>query len=148
VARDPLAGIARVVVDGTNLLHAQARLGGRLEPPSALIARMRAGVPAPIPIDVIFDGPPAGVTGRLASGTTVHYAGRRSADQVIVEIVAGVGDERAGGAHDVLVVTDDAALRDRARDAGARTVAAAWLLDRAGRSGPRGTSFGNRRPPR
>jgi hypothetical protein len=154
MVHDPLAGIVRVVVDATNLLHARARMrgwggagggDGAPLPPTAFVAGLRAAIPAAIPIDLVFDGPPAGVSGRLASAMHVRYSGHRSADQVVVEIVAGAGD-RAGGAHDVLVVTDDAALRDRVRAVGARTCGTAWLLARTGRSRTRGTTLGNRRP--
>ena len=89
--RDPLTGTDRLLIDGTNLLHAMSRKAGAA-PQAALIGRLRAIVPASVGIELIFDGAPdSGMRGeRIASGLIVRHAGRRSADDVL--LVARRGD--------------------------------------------------------
>ena len=79
--RDPLAGTDRLLVDGTNLLHALSRKPGAAPPAAALIGRLRASSRDPIGIELVFDGPPdSGLRGeRIAAGLIVRYAGRRTA---------------------------------------------------------------------
>jgi len=147
--RDPLANTTSLVVDGTNLLYALSR-GAERQPPAALIGRLRAVIPAPIAIELVFDGPPErGLRGeRIASGVRVRYSGSRSADAVILSLadetaVAG-GVEAAAG---MLVVTDDRDLRHRLRVHGARSAGAAWLIGRLERGKLAAPAAGNRRPP-
>jgi hypothetical protein len=147
--RDPLANTSRLVVDGTNLLYALSR-GAERQPPAALIGRLRAIIPAPIAIELVFDGPPErGLRGeRIASGVRVRYSGSRSADAVILSLadeasLAG-GVEAAAG---MLVVTDDRDLRNRLRVHGARSAGAAWLTGRLERGKLAAPATGNRRPP-
>ena len=148
--RDPLAATRRLVVDGTNLLHAMRRSAGAA-PPAALIGRLRAVVPGDIAIELVFDGPAEpGLRGeRIAAGTQVRYGGARSADAVILALIddARRADGPASTAG-LLVVTDDRDLRHGARVRGARTAGSAWLLGRlaSGRLAP--GSIGNARPPR
>ena len=148
--RDPLAGIDRVLVDGSNLLPALARRGGSV-PQAALIGRIRAAIPATVGIELVFDGAPAaGLRGeRIASGLIVRPGGRRPADDVRVELVdqarAAVGPAGAAG---LLVVTDDRDLRAAVGAKGARTAGTAWLLARLDRPTLASPSVGNRRPPR
>ena len=146
--RDPLANTDRLVVDGTNLLYAMSR-GPDRQPPAALIGRLRAIIPAPIAIELVFDGPPErGLRGeRIASGVRVRYSGARSADTVILMLVdeAAVGGAESTGA--LLVVTDDRDLRNRLRVRGARTAGASWLIGRLDRGRLSSPSAGNRRPP-
>ena len=81
--RDPLEATARLLVDGSNLLHALTRgSGGGAAPPAAVIGRLRGVVPASVAIDLIFDGPSErGLRGeRIASGMTVRYSGPRTGD--------------------------------------------------------------------
>ena len=147
--RDPLSGTDRLIVDGSNLLHALARRSGPA-PQAALIGRLRATVPATVGVELVFDGPPeAGLRNeRIASGLIVRHAGRRSADEVIVGLVdqaraaAGVG-----AAAGLLVVTDDRELRIQLQAKGARTAGTAWLLDRLDRPRLAAPSVGNRRAP-
>jgi rRNA-processing protein FCF1 len=146
--RDPLANTSRLVVDGTNLLYAMSH-GPERQPPAALIGRLRGIIPAPIAIELVFDGPPErGLRGeRIASGVRVRYAGARSADALILSLVeeaAVVGAEATG---DILVVTDDRDLRNRLRLRGARTAGASWLIGRLDRGRLAAPSAGNRRPP-
>jgi hypothetical protein len=147
--RDPLTGTDRLLIDGTNLLHALSRKPGAA-PQAALIGRLRAIVPAAIGIELVFDGAPdRGMRGeRVASGLIVRHAGRRSADEVLLSLVdetRAVAGAAATGA--LLVVSDDHALRASLRAKGARTAGSAWLLGRLERPKLSSPSVGNRRPP-
>jgi len=148
-SRDPLADTARLIVDGSNLLPALARGGGSV-PPAALIGRMRAAIPASIAVELVFDGPPdPGLRGeRIAAGVTVRHAGRRSADEAILELIERGGPTFATRDADaILVVTDDRELGSGVRARGARTAGTAWLIGRLQRPGLASSSVGNRRPP-
>ena len=88
--RDPLANTTSLLVDGTNLLHALTRGSGDRQPPAAVIGRLRAAVPKEAAITLVFDGPAErGVRGeRIAGGgLTVRYSGRRTADEVLLDLV-------------------------------------------------------------
>ena len=148
--RDPLAATTRLLVDGTNLLHALSQTAERM-PSAALIGRLRGIIPADIPIQLIFDGPPEhGLRGeRIASGVSVRYSGARTADSVILSIVgeaAATGGDALTG--EILVVTDDADLRNKLRMRGARSAGAAWLLGRLDSRRLVSPGPGNPRPPR
>jgi hypothetical protein len=153
--RDPFAATTKLFVDGTNLLHAlRSGAGGGTErqPPAAVIGRLRAAVPKETTITLVFDGPSErGVRGeRIAGGLTVQYSGRRTADELIEQLVdnAATWSEAGGpGAPDVLVVTDDRALRAAVHRRGARTAGTAWLIGRLDRPRLSAPSVGNRRPP-
>jgi len=126
-----LEGVAKLVVDGTNVLHALRRTPAPL-PPAALIGRLRAIVPPGVEVVVMLDGSPEHglVSRRVASGVEVRYAGRWTADEAIV----GLADhESAAGRAGLLVVTDDIALSAAVRRTGGRTVRTGWLIDRLGR---------------
>jgi hypothetical protein len=148
--RDPLASTRRLLVDGTNLLHTMRR-SADAAPPAALIGRVRAVVPGPVAIELVFDGPAEpGLRGeRIAAGMLVRYGGARSADAVILSLIDEArrtdGPESTAG---LLVVTDDRDLRHGARMRGARTAGSAWLLGRLGTGRLTPTSIGNARPPR
>lgn len=145
---DPLEGIERLLLDGTNLLHAMRRGSGGPAPATALIGRLRAAIPGTVRIELVFDGPPdpGSRNVRVASGVTVRYSGRISADALLVrlaiEAAPFVGDPAT-----ILVVTDDRALGVELRRRGAATVSTAWLLGRLGRQEPGGASIGRGRPP-
>jgi hypothetical protein len=147
--RDPLTGIDRLLVDGSNLLPALARRGGQA-PQAALIGRLRAAIPAPVGIELVFDGAPApGLRDtRIAAGLLVRHGGRRSADALLIDLVdqarAVAGAAAAAG---LLVITDDRALRVAVQSKGARTAGTAWLLGRLDRPRVASPSVGNRRPP-
>ncbi len=164
--RDPLLGIERLVVDGTNVVHALG--GGQEAATTSLVGRLRSVVPAPIAIDLVFDGPPApGLGRRIGPGLTVHHAADRPADDLIVGLVAAAVDRAsrvgsrplradrsspraASGSRStpaVLVVTDDADLRRRVRLRGAVTAPASWLVARLARPRPVAPAAGNRRAP-
>jgi predicted RNA-binding protein with PIN domain len=147
--RDPLEHTSRLVVDGTNLLHALSRSADRL-PAATLVGRLRGLIPPAIAIELVFDGPPErGLRGeRIASGVHVRYSGSRSADAVILSLVDDVrgsaGPEATGT---ILVVTDDHDLRNRLRARGARSARADWLLGRLDRGRLASPSAGNPRGP-
>jgi predicted RNA-binding protein with PIN domain len=129
--RRVLGGVDRLVVDGTNVLHALRRSADAL-PATALVGRLRAIVPPGVAVVVVLDGSPEhGLVSRhVASGVEVRYAGRRTAD----EVIAGIAEHELGSAVEgLLVVTDDVALATTIRAAGGRTVRNAWLIDRLGR---------------
>jgi hypothetical protein len=148
--RDPLTGTDRLLIDGTNLLHALSRKPGAA-PQAALIGRLRAIVPAAVGIELVFDGAPdSGMRGeRIAAGLIVRHAGRRTADDVLLSLV----DETravagAAAAAALLVVSDDHALRASLRAKGARTAGSKWLLGRLERPKLSAPSVGNRHPAR
>ena len=145
--RDPLDGIDRLVVDGSNLLHQLVRGGGG--PPAAIVGRLRAAIPGTVRILLVFDGPAeqGGGVGRVAQGMSVRYAGRRTADATILEDVEAAGMDDPSSPGRTLVVTDDNALRRILGRAGARSIGTAWLLGRFERAALSAPSVGNRRPP-
>ena len=158
-SHDPLAGVTRLLVDGTNLLHVLARGAGGpdRQPPAALIGRMRAAIPAETTIELVFDGPPErGLKNeRIAHGVSVRYAGRHSADTILVTLVEDVaqaaGAPPGGGSpatDAILVVTDDRDLRYAINRRGARTAGAQWLVRRLDRPRLSAPSLANARPPR
>jgi predicted RNA-binding protein with PIN domain len=159
-SRDPLTGVTRLLVDGTNLLHALARrAGGRdgdRQPPAALVGRLRAAIPPETAIELVFDGPAErGLRNeRIAHGVSVRYGGRHTADAILitlVEDVAVAGGARPGGRSPstdaLLVVSDDRDLRAAVGRRGARTAGALWLLRRMERPRLMSPSAGNARPP-
>ena len=98
--RDPLTGTDRLLIDGTNLLHALSRKPGAA-PQAALIGRLRAIVPAAIGIELVFDGAPdRGMRGeRVAAGT--DRPPRRSAHRRRGAALAGGRDAgRRGSGRD------------------------------------------------
>ena len=133
---DPLAGVERVFVDGSNLLHALARGSSAAgpAPAGAVIGRLRAFFPPSVAVDLVFDGPAAGgIKGRLATGLRVSYSGRATADQVIDEgVAAQLAADGPAGTWGILVVTDDRGLRDLVNAKGARVAGTGWLMSRLG----------------
>jgi hypothetical protein len=159
--QDPLQGTDRLLVDGSNLLHALRRApaaaaGAEPTPAAALIGRLRAAIPPEVGIELVLDGPPEpGMHGtRVAAGLIVRYSGRRSADQVLLGLVedvrraAGPHEERRAAVDNILVVTDDRDLRLALTARGARTAGTRWLTGRLDRRRPASPTTGNRRPPR
>jgi hypothetical protein len=148
-ARSPIEGIDRVLVDGSNLLHA-IRRGPTPLPAAALVGRLRGAIPPSVGIELVFDGPPEpGLRGeRIASGVVVRHSGRRTADQLIVSLVeearAATGPE---GADNMLVITDDRELREAVQSHGARTARSPWLVARLSRERLEAPAVGNRRAP-
>ena len=148
IARDPLLGVSRLLVDATNLLHQMSR-GPERVPAAALIGRLRAAIPPEIAIELVFDGPAErGLKGeRIASGVSVRYGGRFSADTILITLVEEAGASAGPAGDGLLVVTDDRALRSAVGMRGGRTVGAAWLIARLARPRLQSPSVGNARPP-
>ena len=146
--RDPLAGVDRLLVDGTNVLYQLAESGAA--PPAAAIGRIRAAIPGAVRIELVFDGPAdqGGTIGRVAQGMTVRYGGRRTADEVLRETVEAAAVTDPASAGRIVVVTDDHALRRILGRYGARTLPTSWLLARFERMTLAGPAIGNRRAPR
>lgn len=117
---DPLQTASRLLVDGTNLLHALGRTAPL--PAPAVIGRLRALVPPAVAVVVVLDGSPAPAARdrQVSAGVVVRYAGRRPADALLRELVAA---DPAG----TLAVTDDAELAAGLRALGARTAPTSWL---------------------
>lgn len=163
---DRLAGIERLIVDGTNVSHALGNERGPL-PPAALIGRLRTVVPANVAIDLVFDGPPApGLGRRIGPGLRVHHAADRPADDLIVSLLIEAArtehppsergrdtGHRSGsrlepiGRPRALVVTDDVELARRVGRRGAATAPVRWLLARLARPTLAAPAAGRRRPP-
>jgi hypothetical protein len=144
---DPLAGTDRLLIDGSNLLHALRRDGAGA-PPAALIGRLRGVVPATVAIELVLDGQPEpGMYGaRVASGLVVRHGGRRTGDDVLLRLV---DEAREGHAalDNILVVTDDRQLRVALGARGVRTAGTRWLLGRLERGRLSAPSTGNPRGP-
>ena len=148
--RDPLAATRRLLVDGTNLLHALSRTS-TAQPAAALIGRLRGAIPAAVTIELVFDGPAErGLRNeRIAAGVVVRYSGGRTADDVIITMIEDVRlVDGPDGTATLLVVTDDRDLRHGSRLRGARTAGSAWLLGRLGSGRLSSPSVGNPRPAR
>ncbi len=147
---DPLAGVERLVVDGTNLLHAIGTDRGSPQPApqAALIGRLRGAIPASVSVDIVLDGPPdRGLAGRrIAAGVTVRHSGGRSADAIIVGIVDGAS-RVTRGQPGILVVSDDRELLASVRRLGAGTASSGWLLRRLSRTRLTSPTVGLARPP-
>jgi rRNA-processing protein FCF1 len=147
-SRSPLDGTDRLVIDGTNLLYRLGTVPGSAAPPAAIIGRLRAAIPAAISIDLVFDGIGHGVKGRVAQAMVVRYAGRHSADEMILDLTAE--DPKAAGgpaASDrVLVVTNDRDLRARLQVRGVRSMPLVWLTNRLDMPRLSAPAAGNRRP--
>jgi predicted RNA-binding protein with PIN domain len=146
--RDPLVATRRLLIDGTNLLHALSKTTTPA-PHAALIGRLRAAIPASTTIELVFDGPAErGLRNeRIAAGIVVRYSGARTADAVIITMVDDVRLlDGADGTATLLVVTDDRDLRYASRLRGARTARSAWLLGRLGAGRLASPSVGNPRP--
>jgi len=154
-SRDPLAGVERLLIDGTNLLFRMSRRGLAAQPPAALIGRLRAVIPPMTRIELVLDGAPEhGLAGvRVANGLTVRHSGRYSADSLLDRLVADAigsgGDPESAArlASALLVVTDDRELGGRILRRGARVANADWLIGRLARTRLSAPSVGVRRAP-
>jgi hypothetical protein len=151
--------VRRLVIDGNNLLH---RTVGNVEEGAqrGLLARLRVILPARLSTILVLDGTPdAGMSRheRIVRGLEVWHSGRRSADNLIVELV---DDGTVADRVQTLVITDDRALTERVRRVGGRTARLRWLEgllyadprrvrgpDRPTQAGPGSEVGQGRRPP-
>ena len=125
--RSPFDGVGLLIVDGNNLLH---RTAGGPGPSAArvLIPRLRAVMPVGMRVSIILDGmpDPGAPLHEHVGSVAISHAGRRSADDAIVEAVEQrMYDERPG----TVVVTDDRGLADRIKRLGALHRRIDWLQD-------------------
>lgn len=133
--RRPLDGIERLIIDGTNVLHAMES-AAEAPPAATLVGRLRAAIPAEVRIVLVLDGPPAPglATRRLASGIELRHSGRRTADAVILDLVTGRYPATHGPAPAApaatLVCSNDRELAYRARRLGTQSIGASWLIER------------------
>jgi hypothetical protein len=148
---DPLIGVERLIVDGSNLLHAIAD-GPAPAPAATLIGRIRAVIPPGVRIELLFDGAPeprvAGA--RIASGVSVRHSGRTSADTLALRLVTdatGGHPDPARAVPALLVVTDDGHLARELRHRGAGTIGTSWLVRRLARPHLSAPSAGRPKPP-
>lgn len=137
--RDALAGVERLIVDGSNVLGVLANgAAAGSAPPATVIGRIRGSVPAEVRIELVFDGPAAGSPfGRVAEGMAVRFSGRRSGDAMIIDLASTAALSGHPPGSNVLVVTDDGALSAQVRRHGVRTVGTGWLLARIEHPGRR-----------
>ena len=140
---NPLEGIERLLIDGSNLLHALRR-GAPAAPAATLIGRLRGVIELPVRIELLFDGPPdPGLRGaRIASGLLIRYSGQLSADTLLARMVSEAVNPGA-----LLVVTDDIDLRHEITRRGGRTAGAQWLIGRLDRSRLLAPSVGRPKAP-
>lgn len=132
-----------LLIDGDNLLH-DVR-GARDEGGVAwLLPRLSAWRPEHLRIIVGLDGHPAlGEASRKKAtrGIEFHHAGRRSADDVLIDLLRA---QPYATRSRTAVVTKDRALQARASRAGGSTRSVAWLMRQV--SGPSQGSSRHARP--
>jgi hypothetical protein len=121
-----LEGIDVLLIDGNNLLH---RVSGSADPGAqrTLIPRLKNTLPSSIATVFMLDGhadPGTARRERITRGFEVRHSGAISADDAIVRLVQEVDHQLR---PNVTVVTDDIALRNRARQLGALTQRLDWL---------------------
>ena len=117
--------ISLLVIDGNNLLHRTAG-GPGSSAVRILIPKLRTVLPMGIRVSLVLDGMPDPGAPLLehVGQVTIAHAGRRSADDAIVEAV----EHRAFGERArTIVVTDDRALADRIKRLGALHRRVGWL---------------------
>ena len=126
----PMEPKVRWLVDGFNVLHAGVLRGNdrhgwwREEMRGRLLTRVAAFEDAAAELWVVFDGPGPGAASETAS-LRPHVVFAPSADEWLLAEVS-----RAGDAAQVVVVTADRQLADRARHRGAQVVAPRSFLAR------------------
>jgi len=150
-SRAPLDGIELVLIDGNNLLH-RRRHGMGDAALRGLLVELQRKLPAGVRAEVILDGHPAAGTPlrqKVSSTLELRHSGGTADDAIVAAITAQPWDGRGR----TIVVTDDRALADRSRTAGALHRRLDWLEALspapAAPSPKPGTSIGaGRRPPR
>lgn len=119
-----MSDVERLLIDGNNLLH---RLSGSVDEQHqrTLVARLRGVLPG-VRKTIVFDGRREGTGAAPSSGANIdviHAGG--SADDALVELVRALP---ATLVVRTVLVTDDRALADRARHAGATSRRLDWLV--------------------
>src|SRR6187200_1464102 len=148
--RSPLDGIELVLIDGNNLLH-RRRLGLGDAAMRGVLVELQRLLPAGVRAELILDGHPAAGTPlrqRVSPALVLRHAGG-AADEAIVAAIAAQPWASRGR---TIVVTDDRALADRSRSAGALPRRLDWLAALPPAPSVRpvtpGTTIGAGRPPR
>ena len=136
-----LDGIDVLLIDGNNLLH---RVSGSADPTAqrTLIPRLRNALPSSVATILMLDGradPGTTHKQRISKGFEVRHSGAASADDSIVWLVQDIVHANRAS---VMVVSDDRALRDRARQLGALTERLDWLERLIGQPSSRGGGIG------
>ena len=116
-----------LLIDGDNLLHVVR--GSRDEGGVAwLLPRLSGWRPPQLRIVIALDGHPApGEASRRKAtrGIEVHHSGRRSADDILVDLLMA---QPYAGRSRTVVVTRDRGLQARATRAGGQTRSVDWLM--------------------
>ena len=148
-ARSPLDGIDLVLIDGNNLLHRQRQGAGDAAARGVLVT-LRRVLPAAVRAVFLLDGhaePGTPMRERISPTLDVRPSGSHTADDAIV---SEINDLPWAARGRTIVVTDDRALADRSRTAGALTRRLEWLtaLPTAPAAGPtkRQPTIGARKP--
>src|SRR5687767_1293637 len=118
----PFASIERLLIDGNNLLHRVSGGAGDVAL-RGLLARLSGTVPSNVSVIVMLDGHSAPGTGRsqrITPNIEIRHAGSITADDALLALVR----DRTGW---TTLVSDDRALRDKARHLGAHTERLDWL---------------------
>ena len=124
--RSHTEGVERLLIDGNNLLHRE-RQGVGEESVRGLLARLQRALPAGVTATVMLDGHPAAgspARARISAQLDVRHAGSQSADDALL---AAVLEQPFAVRAATVVVTDDRALTERVRGAGAATRRLEWL---------------------
>lgn len=124
--RSPLDGIELVLIDGNNLLL-RRRAGLADGALRGLLVELQRVLPAGVRAIVLMDGHPAPGTPlrqRVSSAFEIRHAGSQTADDGILAEIDAVPWASRGR---TIVVTDDRALSDKARAAGALPRRLDWL---------------------
>ena len=148
----PFSDVRLLIVDGNNLLHRVAGGPGQVAA-RLLLGRLRAAMPPETRAIVVLDGSPdprAPMRETAGRNLEIRHAGRRSADDVIVDLVA---EQPFSGRSRTVVVSDDRALRDRVSRLGGLARRLQWLdgslaLPPRGPRAPAGTTLAGPRPAR
>jgi hypothetical protein len=114
-----------LILDGNNFLHSLPR--GRRSRDEVRRQVLEVVRRQALSLTVVFDGPPPEASPEIEhlGRVTIHYSGRKTADDVILALLP----EQA--ADQWVIVTDDRALRETARSKGAQVRSLAeWAAPR------------------
>jgi hypothetical protein len=123
--RASLDGITLVLIDGNNLLH-RRRQGMGDAALRGLLVELQRKLPVGVRAEVLLDGHPAAGTPlrqRISESLELRHAGGTADDAIVAAVVALPW----AGRGRTVVVSDDRALADRSRTAGALARRLDWL---------------------
>lgn len=120
-----MSAAALYLVDAHNLIHQDPHLRRLVAKPEAARAALEKLLDGQVHILLFYDGGPGGKTQTVfRRGLRIDYSGKLEADERIVEWLRDHPGLRA------TVVTDDRALRGRAKALGGKLASARDFLDR------------------